>query len=150
VAAYVVDLVPGLVALAFFLLGYLQLVLELIRSGGKVPVPANVPGLTAMLIGLVVAVPALAWQIYNRWILAGRTGQSVGKRLLGIRLVSEDTGRPIGALNAFIRDLVHYVDAVACVGYLWPLWDPQRRTFADMIVRTLVVESEPHDQRGAA
>ena len=37
---------------------------------------------------------ALAYSVYNRWFLAGTTGQSFGKKALGLKLVSEDTGQP--------------------------------------------------------
>jgi uncharacterized RDD family membrane protein YckC len=77
---------------------------------------------------------------YNRWFQAGKTGQTWGRKALGIRLVSEATGQPIGAGNAFVRDLAHIVDSLACyIGWLFPLWDAKKQTFADKIVKTLVV-----------
>jgi uncharacterized RDD family membrane protein YckC len=78
---------------------------------------------------------------YNRWFLAGRTGQSWGKKALGVRLVKEATGQPIGAGMAFLRDLAHFVDGIICyIGYLFPLWDAKKQTLADKIVSTLVVK----------
>ena len=83
---------------------------------------------------------SLGWTIYNRWIQGGRTGQSLGKKTLNLRLVSEATGQPIGAANAFIRDICHFVDSIICyVGFLFPLWDAKRQTLADKIVHTVVV-----------
>lgn len=83
---------------------------------------------------------ALAFQIYNRWYLAGTTGQSYGKKALGLKLVSEDTGQPIGPLMAFVRDICHVLDSLACfIGWLFPLWDDKRQTFADKIIRTVVL-----------
>jgi uncharacterized RDD family membrane protein YckC len=77
---------------------------------------------------------------YNRWFQAGRTGQSWGKRVLGITLLSETTGQPIGAGMAFVRDICHVVDGIICfIGYLFPLWDAKRQTLADKIVRTVVL-----------
>ena len=35
------------------------------------------------------------------------------------------------------------LDAVAYVGYLWPLWDDKRQTFADKIMRTIVIDLPP-------
>ena len=46
-------------------------------------------------------------------------------------------------MNAFLRDLVHILDGVAYVGYLWPLWDDKRQTFADKIMRTIVIDLPP-------
>jgi uncharacterized RDD family membrane protein YckC len=82
----------------------------------------------------------LAWIIYNRWYQGGRTGQSLGKKVTNIRLLSESTGQPIGAGMAFVRDIAHLVDAIICyVGFLFPLWDSKRQTLADKIVHTVVV-----------
>jgi uncharacterized RDD family membrane protein YckC len=94
-----------------------------------------------MIIGMVIMVAALGWTIYNRWITAGRTGQSLGKRITEISLISEETGRPIGALNAFLRDLVHILDGFAYIGYLWPLWDEKKQTFSDKLMKTIVVHA---------
>jgi uncharacterized RDD family membrane protein YckC len=93
---------------------------------------------------LVILVASLGWTIYNRWYQGGTTGQSLGKKALKIRLVSEETGQPIGMLMAFVRDICHIVDAVICyVGFLFPLWDAKRQTLADKIVRTVVVTDSP-------
>jgi uncharacterized RDD family membrane protein YckC len=88
----------------------------------------------------VFALIGLAYTIYNRWYLGGTTGQSFGKKVLGLRLISEQSGQPIGPLMAFLRDICHILDTVACfVGWLFPLWDAKRQTFADKIVSTVVV-----------
>ena len=85
------------------------------------------------LLGFLVAA-------YNRWFQAGKTGQSWGKKALGLRLVSEQTGQPIGAGMAFVRDLAHIVDSAICgIGYLFPLWDAKKQTLADKILSTLVI-----------
>jgi uncharacterized RDD family membrane protein YckC len=81
---------------------------------------------------------------YNRWYLAGRTGQSWGRRLFGVRLVGDRTGRPIGARRAALRDVAHALDvAVFYIGYLMPLFTAKRRTIADMVCRTVVVRDRP-------
>jgi len=92
------------------------------------------------VVGLLIALASLGWTIYNRWYQAGTTGQSLGKKVLHLRLVSEETGQPIGMLMAFVRDICHIVDTIICyVGYLFPLWDTKRQTIADKIVRTVVI-----------
>jgi uncharacterized RDD family membrane protein YckC len=89
---------------------------------------------------VVVLIVSLGWSIYNRWYLGGTTGQSLGKKLLHIRLVSEETGQPIGMLMAFVRDICHLVDGIICyIGFLFPLWDAKRQTLADKIVSTVVI-----------
>ena len=79
--------------------------------------------------------------VYNRYIQQGKTGQTWGKRALGIRLVSEETGQPIGGLMCFVRDIAHILDALPClIGYLWPLWDAKKQTFADKLLKTVVIK----------
>jgi uncharacterized RDD family membrane protein YckC len=77
---------------------------------------------------------------YNRWYLAGKTGQSWGKMALHLSLISEGTGQPIGGGMAFARDLCHIVDSIICyIGWLFPLWDAKRQTLADKIMKTVVI-----------
>jgi uncharacterized RDD family membrane protein YckC len=115
VGAYLVDIVPAF------------LVYLILSIPGKFPILA-----IGWLIGL-------GYTIWNRWVLGGQ-GQSLGKRALGMRLVSEQTGQPIGTLNAFLRDICHLVDGIICyVGYLFPLWDAKRQTLADKMMHTVVV-----------
>jgi uncharacterized RDD family membrane protein YckC len=88
----------------------------------------------------IFALLGLAVSGYNRWFQAGKTGQSWGKKALGLRLVGEQTGAPIGAGLAFARDLAHFIDAIICyIGFLFPLWDAKKQTISDKIVKTLVV-----------
>ena len=61
-------------------------------------------GVGRMLAGYALM---LGLTIWNRYVRAGRTGQSWGKKVLGIRLVRESHGWPIGAGMAFVRDLAH-------------------------------------------
>ena len=88
---------------------------------------------------LLMSVIILAIVVYNRWYLGGQ-GQSLGKKTLGLTLVGEASGQPIGVAKAFLRDLAHTVDSIICfVGYLFPLWDQKRQTIADKIMTTVVI-----------
>jgi uncharacterized RDD family membrane protein YckC len=125
-----------------FFAGYLAWVVELALSSGSA-LHFEGGSAVAMIIGASVVLASLAWVAYNRWMIAGRTGQSLGKRVTKIRLIGEETRAPIGAANAFIRDLVHILDALTIVGYLWPLWDVKKQTFGDKIMKTIVINAEP-------
>jgi uncharacterized RDD family membrane protein YckC len=138
VRARLIDQGPTYVGLIIFFFGYLISVIELSRSSGSTPDFETAA--VAMIIGCSVILASLAWVAYNRWMIAGKTGQSLGKRTTKIRLIGEATNTPIGAKNAFIRDLVHILDALTLVGYLWPFWDDRKQTFADKIMRTIVVD----------
>jgi uncharacterized RDD family membrane protein YckC len=92
------------------------------------------------IIYLLVLLASIGWTVYNRWYMGGTTGQSLGKKVLNVRLVSEQTGQPIGMLMAFVRDICHIIDGIICyVGFLFPLWTPKRQTIADMIIKTVVI-----------
>jgi uncharacterized RDD family membrane protein YckC len=138
VRARLIDQGPTYLGLIIFYAGYLISVIELSRSNGSTPDFETAA--VAMIIGCSVILASLAWVAYNRWMIAGKTGQSLGKRTTKIRLIGEATNTPIGAKNAFIRDLVHILDALTLVGYLWPFWDDKKQTFADKIMRTIVVD----------
>ena len=139
VGAYLIDFIPTLVGQLFFMVGYTLLVADVLSSYETGAVQTSSSGIGAMVIGGIVLLAATGWQIYNRWIIAGRTGQSLGKRKMKIALLSEVDAQPIGPLNAFLRDLAHILDSFACVGYLWPLWDDRKQTFSDKVTRTMVV-----------
>ncbi|MGW7540680.1 RDD family protein [Streptomyces sp. NPDC054770] len=89
-------------------------------------------------IGVLAILGVAIWQL----IMEGRTGQTVGKKALGIRLVKEATGQPIGVGMAFVRRIAHFLDSLACyLGWLWPAWDAKRQTFADKVCGTIVIRS---------
>ena len=70
----------------------------------------------------------------------GRTGQSVGKKVIGLYLLDDKTGQPIGAGMCFLRELVAgIVNQVLYLSYLWMLWDTDKQTVADKAVHSPVV-----------
>ena len=59
-------------------------------------------------------------------------------------------GDAVGVWRLLARDLAHLLDTAALfVGWLWPLWDRRRRTFADLLLRTEVRRVEPAAARHA-
>uniref|UniRef100_UPI002F907159 RDD family protein n=1 Tax=Kitasatospora indigofera TaxID=67307 RepID=UPI002F907159 len=78
-----------------------------------------------------------------QWAERGRTGQSLGQRLVGIVTVDEDTGAPVGAARSILRGLLHTLDAApAFAGFLRPVTHVRAQTWADTISRTVVVRME--------
>jgi uncharacterized RDD family membrane protein YckC len=139
VGAMLIDQIPTYVGLIVFCVGYVLWIVEIARSSGSTVELTG--GAVPMIVGTLIMLAGMVWTVYNRWFVAGRTGQSLGKRVMGIRLVGEPSDAPIGPMNAFIRDMVHVLDGMAYVGYLWPLWDEKKQTFADKIMRTIVVNA---------
>jgi uncharacterized RDD family membrane protein YckC len=145
-----IDSLVQLIGAVPYILGIVLFVVGAPDSGSDIALsdseylPPDTGNAGLMIAGGVLAVVGLlamlAIQVWNRAFRQGRTGQSIGKKVMGIRLVDEHSGQPIGAGMAFVRDLAHTLDGFAYIGYLWPLWDDKRQTFADMILGTVVVE----------
>lgn len=98
-----------------------------------------------------VAVSALAaaalLTMINRVVLPAVSGWSLGRALMGIAVVRPD-GAPVGMARLLCRDLAHLLDTLSVfVGWLWPLWDARRRTFADLLVGTEVRHVQPDRRR---
>jgi uncharacterized RDD family membrane protein YckC len=89
-------------------------------------------------IGYLAIIGVAIWML----IMEGRTGQTLGKKALGIRLVRESDGQPLGVGMAFVRRLAHFLDSLACyLGWLWPAWDAKRQTFADKVCSSIVIRT---------
>ena len=98
--------------------------------------------LSLILLGLAMAVGFFIW---NLCIRQGRTGYSLGKSVMGIKLIKEQTGQPVGAGMSFVRQIAHILNSLPCdVGWLWPLWDAKNQTFSDKVMGTIVV-NQPKD-----
>lgn len=96
---------------------------------------ADALGMLLLVVGYGAAV---ALQFYFFW-MTGQTGQSPGKKVMGIKVVSEATGQPIGGGNGIIRYFAHIPDGFCLIGYLFPLFDEKKQTFADKIQSTVVL-----------
>jgi uncharacterized RDD family membrane protein YckC len=73
----------------------------------------------------------------------GRTGQSWGKRIAHVRTVDAETGQPIGGGRAIGRLLAKQFlsGQILNLGFLWMLWDEDKQTWHDKIVRSIVVRA---------
>ncbi len=95
-----------------------------------------------VLVGLLVYLVAIAGSFYF-YYMNGAAGQTPGKKIIGIKVVSEETGQVIGGGLGIVRGLAHFLDGFFFIGYLFPLWDPKRQTFADKIMKTVVLSGLP-------
>jgi uncharacterized RDD family membrane protein YckC len=65
-------------------------------------------------------------------------GQSIGNKILGIRVLDADTGRSLPYARAFVRALMSNLSALALfLGYFWMLWEPRKRTWHDIVANSL-------------
>ncbi|MEH3129990.1 MAG: RDD family protein [Mycolicibacterium neoaurum] len=87
---------------------------------------------------------ALAYYVWNYGYRQGTTGSSIGKAIMGFRIVGEASGRPIGFGMSLLRQLIYLVANVICflpwlVAVLFPLWDPKAQTLVDKIAKTVAL-----------
>lgn len=93
-------------------------------------------GLLFLVLGGFASFAFAIWNLVRQ----GQTGQTVGKGVLKIRLVRLDGINPPGIGMSIGRAFLHIIDGIPCyIGYLWPLWDEKKQTFADKILNTVVV-----------
>lgn len=89
-----------------------------------------------VVVGLVGYLGTIIWFLL---LEAGPYGQTPGKAALKIRVQKPD-GTRLGKGAAIGRGFAKIISAIPLyLGYLWPLWDPENRTFHDMIVKSRVV-----------
>jgi len=151
VLGYLVDLLFSTFASIPLIVGYVMLVRGLDMrtdpvTGEVVSGPDSQVSNATVLMLVFGATITLVFFFWNSVFRQGSTGYTVGKTVVGIRLVRLSTGEPIGAGMSFLRQLAHYIDSLACyLGWLWPLWDPKKQTLADKIVGSVVVVQRQED-----
>lgn len=95
------------------------------------------PLLGAIAVFVIGTVVILA--IYCRWV--GR-GQTPGMKAAGIRVVDAQSSQPIGTGRAVGRYFATFLSGIPCaLGYLWMLWDPNKQTWHDKLVNSVVVRA---------
>ncbi len=101
---------------------------------------------SVLLLGLTV----------TQWVLLGRRGWTVGKRLLGVLVLSERSGFPPGLGPAFLRLLVPAAaNLLPLLGpvlvHLSPFFDPsgRRQGWHDKVAGTVVVDARRAPAPGA-
>jgi uncharacterized RDD family membrane protein YckC len=98
-----------------------------------------------VLVFIVGAIAILGYSIWNFYVTQGATGQTIGKEKQGIKLVKDETGRPVGGGMAFVRYLIIGALSVPTCGLyflldiLWPLWDADRKRLTDKMLKMSVV-----------
>jgi uncharacterized RDD family membrane protein YckC len=96
---------------------------------------ASTLGLTALWVFVLLG---FAFAIWNYGYKQGITGSSIGKGIMKFKVVSEETGQPIGFAMSVVRQFAHLIDGIICyIGFLFPLWDPKRQTIADKLIKTV-------------
>ncbi|HEV3404133.1 MAG TPA: RDD family protein [Gaiellaceae bacterium] len=77
---------------------------------------------------------------YFGYLEGSTSGQTLGKRVAGIRVIDYATGGSIGYGRAVVRYFARILSALPCLlGYFWMLWDKEKQTWHDKIIGDVVV-----------
>ncbi len=86
---------------------------------------------------------AVGWWVYNTGYRVATTGYSFGHKIGKVRVVMEDTGQTPPQNTAMLRAVAHLLDELVCfLGFLFPIWDSKKQTFADKIAKTVVIDEQ--------
>ncbi|MBI3551787.1 MAG: RDD family protein [Elusimicrobia bacterium] len=80
----------------------------------------------------------LLYQAY----FSGEGRSSLGKRLLGLRVVDMD-GHPLSLGQSGMRSASYLLSSILDIGFLWSLFNPARQCWHDMVVGSVVIEEHP-------
>lgn len=123
---------------------------------GGVPVACLVGGASALitsmdeeaavLVMVLISFVAVIWAVvasalYFAWMWS-RTGQTLGKKWLGIKIVTAERTPP-SFWRAMGRAIIGYwlSDLIFGLGFLWMLWDDYRQCWHDKLFSTYVIEA---------
>jgi uncharacterized RDD family membrane protein YckC len=123
-------------------------------AGGVGFLGGDATGYGALVVGFLFStlIATAVALLYSPIWMVRTNGQTLGKQLMGIRVIRPD-GRPIEFLYALVREVVVKTFLFAGLGgsitfglvwlldCLWPLWDDENRALHDMIVNSRVVRA---------
>lgn len=101
------------------------------------------PWALAWLFGPLDLILFLLWIAYFTYF-EGTTGQTPGKRALGLRVMTLANGRPPDFGRALLRSLLRIVDWFPffyLVGFVIALFTPRKQRLGDVVAGTIVVRS---------
>ena len=128
--------------------GFWQRAAALILDSLILAVPYIILVIAGLSIGAVYAIALVISIAYYVYFEGGPTGQTPGKRVLGIRVIDLRAGGPIGYGRAFVRFLVEAIfSGILFLGYLWMLWDREKQCWQDKAASSVVVPVDAYPIR---
>ncbi|KZE53974.1 hypothetical protein AV540_07015 [Brevibacillus parabrevis] len=117
---------------SLFLIGVSMLIFNSLRRN------LGVSGDFLSLIDLLEALFGLLYLVLLTWW----TGQTLGKQIIGIRVISAKhaRGRLTGG-QVILREVLGKLlsSLVFCIGYMWVGWNPQKQGWHDLLAKTYVI-----------
>ena len=91
-----------------------------------------------LCLGQLILFPLFFWYYV---FFPARSGQTLGKRIMGIKIVSADGDSP-GVGRCLVRLIGYWISGlILYIGFLMPLWDEENRALHDMIAGTRVIRA---------
>ena len=141
-AAYLLDRAICF-AISFLITLVIDYLLSLFRIDQRLETLGQDAPLQVLLALLLSAVGLnlLVTIVYNVgfWMMSGQTP---GKRVLGVRVMRTD-GTRLRLGNAIRRQIGYWISGIFYLGFLWILFDNKRQGFHDKIAGTIVTYSWP-------
>jgi uncharacterized RDD family membrane protein YckC len=103
-------------------------------------IPPQPQGLEYVLVLVVLTLWAVCLGIFLLYfpILEARSGRTIAKRLLGLRVV-KTTGAVIGFKEALVRRLSFYFEILP-IDAAWIFFNPKRQRLTDILAGTVVIQ----------
>lgn len=98
-------------------------------SGGLIAL-----GVILILLSVLISFAVAFW---NRVWRVTKTGQSIGKKLNGLKVIDGSSGGNPSLGPAFLRELIHQFAGI--LSWIWMLIDDDDRTLADIVGKTHVI-----------
>ena len=141
-AAYLLDRAI-IVGISFLVTMAIDFVLGLFRIDQRLETLGEGAALNVGLavLALILGTNLLITVGYNVgfWMASGQTP---GKRILGVRVIRTD-GTRLRLGNALRRQVGYWISFIFFLGFLWILFDNKRQGFHDKIAGTIVTYSWP-------
>ncbi|MEN0048116.1 MAG: RDD family protein [Bacteroidota bacterium] len=137
--AYLIDIIPIIILLNILI--YLIFGLSPINSGDSI---INLGGQefeeSKVTRAIVRYLSFLVWIIYCTIMEASSYEGTFGKKMVGIK-VTDENGSRLTTGKSITRNLTKIISYIAIVlGFIWVLFDKERRGWHDMIAKTYVVK----------
>ena len=148
VIAFIIDnAITGVLGL----IAYIVLIASVLGAASTIEVDpntgqiSNTGGASAIavvffVIFLLATIGVFLYFVY----LLGTKGQTPGKKAMGVKVVDNDSGQPIGFGRAFLRYIVQGLSNIACYAGLWSAWldgppEGRYRGWHDKAVNSVVI-----------
>ncbi len=130
----VAQIIDGIIgSLIFLIVGFIVSPM----FGGRTSTGFSLSGMPAIIMMLIAGLAVLGYFI----VLEGMIGQTLGKKLTGIKVMKEN-GRPCDLGTALIRNILRIIDGLFfyIVGAIFIARSDKKQRLGDKVARTVVVK----------